>query len=48
LLADAVTSTAAERQRVAVVVSHELAHQWSGDLVASARNKPFPTHLPTL
>jgi aminopeptidase N len=33
LLYDAVESSAANEQRVAIVVAHELAHQWSGDLV---------------
>ncbi|MES1913594.1 MAG: hypothetical protein MHM6MM_005777 [Cercozoa sp. M6MM] len=33
LLFDALDGTAAEQQRVAVVVAHELAHQWFGNLV---------------
>ena len=33
LLVDPATSTQAERQNVADVVSHELAHMWFGDLV---------------
>jgi aminopeptidase N len=33
LLIDPVTASNAQRQRVAVVVAHELAHQWFGNLV---------------
>ena len=33
MLGNASTSSQAELQRVAVVVAHELAHQWNGDLV---------------
>jgi aminopeptidase N len=36
LLYNSETDTAANLQRVATVVSHELAHQWTGDLVTTA------------
>lgn len=36
MLANASTSSQAELQRVAVVVAHELAHQWFGDIVTMA------------
>ena len=36
MLANTTTSSAAELQRVAVVVAHELAHQWFGDLTTMA------------
>ena len=35
LLVDARTSTQKTRQEVALVVAHELAHQWFGNLVVS-------------
>jgi hypothetical protein len=35
LLVDPVSSTLAERQRVKVVMAHELAHMWFGDLVTT-------------
>ena len=33
LLSDPAVSSAADKQDVAIVVSHELAHQWFGNLV---------------
>ena len=36
LLVDAATASSAQRQNVVVDVSHELAHQWFGDLVTMA------------
>lgn len=33
VLIDAVRSTARQRERVALVVAHELTHQWFGNLV---------------
>lgn len=35
LLVDAKTSTQKTKQEVALVVAHELAHQWFGNLVVS-------------
>ena len=36
LLVDPVTASASQRQRVCTVVTHELAHQWFGNLVTMA------------
>ena len=36
MLGNATTSSQAELQRVVVVVAHELAHQWNGDIVTMA------------
>ncbi len=36
MLGNETTSSQAELQRVAVVVAHELAHQWNGDIVTMA------------
>ena len=33
LLIDPITASSQQKQRVAVVVTHELAHQWFGNLV---------------
>ena len=33
LLIDEATASAAQKQRVAIVVTHELAHMWFGNLV---------------
>ena len=41
LLIDEGSSSAQTRQWVALVVSHELAHQWFGNLVTMVRNMMF-------
>lgn len=46
LLVDPAHSSAASKQWVALVVGHELAHQWFGNLVTMVRTAEFiPLHL---
>jgi len=44
LLIDAAQSSAAAKQTVALVVGHELAHQWFGNFVTMASDILCPGH----
>jgi aminopeptidase N len=44
VLVDPVNSSAASKQWVALVVGHELAHQWFGNLVTMVRSHSATTY----
>ena len=47
LLYDPQQSSTSDKQRVAVVIAHELAHQWFGNLVTMKVCLRTPTHRTT-